>query len=728
MYYTIGMKTAKRTSLVKKMAIGITALTLFFVIALGTIIYIRVQNLNNAQFSEKINQSLTLMDVTMRNHFESISTSVELFSDIDLIKEDNDNIKSYVNLTSSSGKIAMTPLENGDYEASVYRLSRAFVNNKKELLGVSLALESNGAFTRYPEVARTNNYDSRTRSWYTDAVKANGKVHFSKAYTTSAGETVIVASRLIKTDSGKVRGVVTADADLSNLQELFRSISGNDNTKTSVILCDEDGSILVDTIHPENLFKNIKETGIKGLAAFESGKELTFREWLNGYGFEVQVIPSKNGIIPLNYIVIVPDVESKKSNQAIIKSMLLLLAIAIAVSLITSHLFGRTVAKPLIKVTAILKNISEGDGDLTQRLPKLSKDEIGDLAEHFNAVMEKLSASISSVKGESEIMRNIGENLADNVNATAGATTEISSNIESMRYQVQSQSAGVEETTATMRSIVDGISRLNTDIDSQSASVENSSSAIDQLVTNIRNVTTILEENSKNMDNLTNSAEEGRTLIAKTVDLTQKISEDSKGLMDASKIIQNLASQTNLLAMNAAIEAAHAGETGKGFAVVSDEIRKLAEDSSAQGKHISDVLSKLGQLIATVVKSAESIQKQFAIIFTNTQAVSTQEAEIKSAMEEQSEGSQQVLDAMKQINSLTTHVKTESAAMKEGSKQILDEMSRLAELTSEINSGMNEMTTGVVEINNTMQEINQKSSDTSQSISKVAEVLATFRV
>ncbi len=534
-------------SLVKKMTIGITFLTLSFVIALGTIIYVRVQNLNNAQFSEKLSQSLNLMDVTMRNHFESIATSTKLFSDTDLVKEDNDNIKSYVNLTSSSGKIAMTPLENGEYEASVYRLARAFVNDKAELLGVSLALESNGAFTRYPEVARSNNYDSRSRSWYTDAVNANGKVHFSKAYTTSAGETVIVASCVVKTDSGKFRGVVTADADLSNLQELFRSISGNDYTKTSVILCDEDGSILVDTIHEDNRFKSIREIGIKGLANFQNGKEMSFRERLNGYNFEVRTIASKNGFIPLNYVVIVPDVESKKSNQAIVKAMLLLLVVAIIVSIIVSNLFGRTIAGPLLKVTNILKNISEGDGDLTQRLPKLSKDEIGELSGHFNAVMEKLSASISSVKDESKTMHNIGRTLADNVNETASATTEISSNIESMRVQVQSQAAGVEETTATMRSIVDGISRLNADIDSQSESVANSSSAIDQLVSNIRSVTGILEENSRTVENLTSSAEEGRTLIAKTVDLTQKISEDSKGLMDASKIIQNIASQTNLL-------------------------------------------------------------------------------------------------------------------------------------------------------------------------------------
>ena len=123
--------------------------TLYFIIALGTIIYARVHTLNNAQFYEKLNQTFNLMDVTMRNYFESISTSIEVFSDTELLKEDNDNIKSYVGMADASGKIAMTPLENGEYEAGVYRLSRVFVNDKPELLGVSLALESNGAFTRY---------------------------------------------------------------------------------------------------------------------------------------------------------------------------------------------------------------------------------------------------------------------------------------------------------------------------------------------------------------------------------------------------------------------------------------------------------------------------------------------------------------------------------------------------------------------------------------------------
>ena len=155
---------------------------------------------------------------------------------------------------------------------------------------------------------------------------------------------------------------------------------------------------------------------------------------------------------------------------------------------------------------------------------------------------------------------------------------------------------------------------------------------------NITSVTSILNKNAQFIEELLETSNSGKEGIKAVADIINKIETDSQGLIEASNIIQNVASQTNLLAMNAAIEAAHAGDAGRGFAVVSDEIRKLAESSSEQGKNNSSVLNNLKIDISTVFGLSGKSQEQFENILEKILNVKNQETVIKNAMENKVQG------------------------------------------------------------------------------------------
>ncbi|MDR1970766.1 MAG: methyl-accepting chemotaxis protein [Treponema sp.] len=431
---------------------------------------------------------------------------------------------------------------------------------------------------------------------------------------------------------------------------------------------------------------------------------------------------------PWTIVIFVPQSTVLGSVYTLIEFSLIFIVAAGIVAALVIFFVSLRITGPIVKVALTLKDIAEGEGDLTKTVNIDSKDEIGDLARYFNETLDKIKNFVIAIKRQSASLFDIGNELASNTAVTAAAINQITANIQNIKGRVINQSASITETNATMEQITVNIDKLSDHVENQSSSVAQSSSAIEEMLANIQSVTQTLLKNADNVTELIEASEVGRTGLQEVAADIQEIARESEGLLEINAVMENIASQTNLLSMNAAIEAAHAGEAGKGFAVVADEIRKLAENSGVQSKTISTVLKKIKESIDKITKSTSSVLNKFEAIDSGVKIVSDQEENIRNAMEEQGAGSKQILEAIGQLNEATLMVKGGSDEMLEGSKQIIQEGKNLELATAEITGGMNEMADGAGQINTAVDRVNEISGQNKENIDVLVREVSKFKV
>lgn len=484
--------------------------------------------------------------------------------------------------------------------------------------------------------------------------------------------------------------------------------------------------------------------------------------------------------------------------------LLVILLVVTAVAVVVGLAISSNIVKPLGAVVLNLKDIAAGGGDLTQKLEITSKDEVGDLAENFNAFLDKmremiarihsvaadlnaaggqiktssiqvsdgtsqqaeaLEESFLALQGIDESISGIAEStgsLVESAEASSSATLELGATIEEIASQMEKLFSTVDEVSSSINEMSVSSQEVAENVEILSSSTEVTASSIIELDASIKEIEENAEKTYSLSEEAAHDAEEGKAAVDETINGIGEIREmvdraavaiedlggQSNEIGKILTVIDEVADQTSLLALNAAIIAAQAGEHGKGFAVVADEIRELAERTAVSTREIGLIINNLqrgtDEAVEAMRAGSERVHQEterskgtgaaLDQIRNSTLKASDQVRGIVRATQEQSRGSRQITDSINQISSMLGQIASAITQQTDGARQLSHAAESMKEIasqgklsTAEQAKGSRQINASMEQIRNMIERIDEATREQTQRSKQVVEAVARVK-
>lgn len=541
------------------------------------------------------------------------------------------------------------------------------------------------------------------------------------------GNALIVVAYPIFDKNSKVLGTIFSAVGFDSLLGYIKAVKIGETGY--VYMIDKTGTFLYHPV-PEKMFvESLLDTPSESLKDYAT-QIISKESMLGEYTYEgVEKLAASQKVNNWTVVTTINRSDYLKPINSLRTGIILIVVISFLVVLVISIWIGLQISKPVVNIANGIKEISEGDGDLTKTITAKHNDETGLLAQSFNKFVSNLNGIVTNIKNSSHKNSSISTDLNSSSANASSAANEIKISVESIQNQIQNLDNNINETTSGIQEIGTNIVQFKSQVDEQVSAVEESSASIEEMIASLDNVAGVTNKKLESTRLLVETTKKGEDVLSETSILFKEGIADKIGnIKDMVEVISEISTRTNLLAMNAAIEAAHAGEAGKGFAVVADEIRKMAEESAQSSSSIGEIINIIVKAIVDTDAYVDKTATAFRDISLEVKGIDVALNEIASSTIELASGGQEILKSVTLLNDTTTQIAGGIKDIEVSAEQISHSMVSVQNNSNEVNIGVKDIQNRIHHVSTSFDEVNELSTKLDQESRKLLAEVDKFIV